>query len=149
MDWHGRAVLSWELSKTLDAGLCIRAVERAMARHGVPEILNTDHGCRFTSAAFTQALRVRGMRIAMDGPGRALDNVLVERLRRTMKYDAVYLKFYLSQVDAHTNLGRFFRFYNDHRPHSAFGDAEPLTPMEMCRRPAALSPPRVGRGLPA
>ena len=94
-----------------------------------------------TCAAFTQPLLARGIKISMDGRGRALDNVFVERLWRTVKYDEVYLKCYLSQVEAHTNLERFFRFYNDHRPHSAFGDADPKTPMQVYlgNRPLAFS----------
>ena len=139
MDWYSRAVLAWELSNTLDAGFCARAVERAIAEHGVPEIFNTDQGCQFTSSEFTQPLLARGIKISMDGRGRALDNVFVERLWRTVKYDEVYLKSYRSQVDAYTNLDTFFRFYNDRRPHSAFGDADPMTPMEVYRIPVALA----------
>ena len=139
IDWYSRAVLAWELSNTLDAGFCTRAAERAMAEHGAPEIFNTDQGCQFTSAEFTQPLLARGIRISMDGRGRALDNVFVERLWRTVKYDEVYLKSYRSLVDAHTNLETFFRFYNDHRPHSAFGDTDPMTPMEVYRVPVALA----------
>ena len=133
MDWYSRAVLAWELSNTLDASFCARAAERAIAQHGVPEIFNTDQGCQFTSAEFTQPLLARGIKLSMDGRGRALDNVFVERLWRTVKYDEVYLKSYRSQVDAYTNLETFFGFYNERRPHSAFGDAAPLTPMEVYR----------------
>jgi putative transposase len=139
IDWYSRAVLAWELSNTLDAGFCARAAERAMAEHGVPEIFNTDQGSQFTSAEFTQPLLARGIKISMDGRGRALDNVFVERLWRTVKYDEVYLKSYRSLVDAHTNLDTFFRFYNDLRPHSAFGNAVPLTPMEVYRVPLPLA----------
>jgi putative transposase len=139
MDWYSRAVLAWELSNTLDAGFCTRAVERAIAEHGVPEIFNTDQGCQFTSSEFTQPLLARGIKISMDGRGRALDNVFVERLWRTVKYDEVYLKSYRSLIDAHTNLDTFFRFYNDRRPHSAFGDTDPMTPMEVYRLPVALA----------
>jgi putative transposase len=139
MDWYSRAVLAWELSNTLDAGFCARAAERAMAEHGVPEIFNTDQGSQFTSAEFTQPLLARGIKISMDGRGRALDNVFVERLWRTVKYDEVYLKSYRSLVDAHTNLDTFFRFYNDLRPHSAFGNAAPMTPMEVYREELPLA----------
>jgi putative transposase len=134
IDWYSRAVLAWELSNTLDASFCVQAVERAIAEYGVPEIFNTDQGTQFTSSEFTQPLLSRGVRISMDGRGRALDNVFVERLWRTVKHDEVYLKSYRSQIDAYTNLKNFFLFYNDHRPHSAFGDAEPMTPMEVYRR---------------
>lgn len=129
MDWYSRAVLAWELSNTMDAGFCTRTVERAIAEYGVPEIMNTDQGSQFTSEQFTQPLLALGIKLSMDGKGRALDNVFVERLWRTVKYDEVYLKSYRSMVDAHGNLERFFRFYNHDRPHSAFpGD---VTPMEV------------------
>jgi putative transposase len=101
--------------------------------------INTDQGCQFTSSEFIQPLLARGIKISMDGRGRALDNVFVERLWRTVKYDEVYLKSYRSQVDAYTNLEAFFRFYNDRRPHSAFGDTDPMTPMEVYRVPVALA----------
>jgi putative transposase len=125
LDWYSRAVLAWQLSNTLDATFCVAAVQRAITRHGVPEIFNTDQGCQFTSAEFTQPLLARGVQLSMDGKGRALDNVFVERLWRTVKWEEVYLKSYRSQIDAHTNLDAFFRFYNERRPHSAFGDATP------------------------
>ena len=139
IDWYSRAVLAWELSNTLDAGFCVQAVARALAQHGVPEIFNTDQGSQFTSAEFTQPLLARGVKLSMDGRGRALDNVFVERLWRTVKYDEVYLKSYRSQVDAYTNLETFFRFYNERRPHSAFGDADPKTPLEIYRQSDALA----------
>lgn len=131
IDWYSRAVLSWELSNTLDASFCIQAVARAMEKYGVPEIFNTDQGCQFTSAEFIQPLLAAGVKISMDGRGRALDNVFVERLWRTVKYEEVYLKSYSSQIEAYTHLKTFFRFYNDHRPHSAFGIRSPKTPMEV------------------
>jgi len=141
IDWYTRAVLAWELSNTLDASFCVQAVQRAMAQYGLPEIFNTDQGCQFTSAEFLQPLLAAGVSISMDGRGRALDNVFIERLWRTVKYDEIYRKSYQSQIEAHTNLATFFRFYNEQRPHSAFGDAVPLTPMEVYRRdlPVALS----------
>jgi putative transposase len=134
IDWHSRAVLSWELSNTLDASFCVQAVQRAMDQYGgVPEIFNTDQGCQFTSAEFTHLLLSRGVKISLDGKGRCLDNVFVERLWRTVKYEEVYLKSYCSQIEAFTELGKFFRRYNEERPHSAFGLAEPKTPMEVYR----------------
>lgn len=141
IDWYTRAVLAWELSNTLDASFCVSAVKRAMAEYGTPEIFNTDQGCQFTSAEFLQPLLAAGVSISMDGRGRALDNVFVERLWRTVKYDEIYRKSYQSQIEAHLNLERFFRFYNEQRPHSAFGDADPKTPMQVYRRdlPAAIS----------
>jgi putative transposase len=139
IDWYSRAVLAWELSNTLDAGFCARAVQRAMAEHGAPEIFNTDQGSQFTSAEFTQPLLAAGVKLSMDGKGRALDNVFVERLWRTVKYEEVYLRSYTSQIEAETNLAAFFRFYNDRRPHSSLG--RDATPMEVYRRdlPVALS----------
>ena len=139
IDWYSRAVLAWELSNTLDAGFCVRAVQRAMAEHGTPEIFNTDQGSQFTSAEFTQPLLAAGVKLSMDGKGRALDNVFVERLWRTVKYEELYLRSYSSQIEAETNLTAFFRFYNERRPHSSLG--RDVTPMEVYRRdlPVALS----------
>lgn len=138
IDWHSRYVLAWELSNTLDASFCVRAVQRAIAIHGAPEIFNTDQGCQFTSAEFTQPLLALGVKLSMDGKGRALDNVFVERLWRTVKYEEVYLKSYVSLVDAHAQLDRYFRFYNERRPHSSLHDA---TPAETYRSvlPAAVN----------
>jgi putative transposase len=131
LDWYSRAVLVWDLSNTLDARFCVETVQRAIDQYGVPEIFNTDQGCQFTSAEFTQPLLALGVKLSMDGKGRCLDNVFVERLWRTVKWDEVYRKSYRSQIDAHANLDRFFRFYNEDRPHSAFpGD---VTPMEVYR----------------
>jgi putative transposase len=125
MDWHSRYVLAWELSNTLDASFCARAVQRAIDAHGAPEIFNSDQGCQFTSAEFTAPLLALGVKLSMDGKGRCLDNVFVERLWRTVKYEEVYLKSYVSLVDAHGQLDRFFRFYNERRPHSSLDDATP------------------------
>lgn len=125
IDWYSRAVLAWELSNTIDASFCVRAVQRAIDQYGAPEIFNTDQGSQFTSDAFTRPLLALGVQLSMDGKGRCLDNVFVERLWRTVKYEEIYLKSYHSLVDAHTNLAAYFRFYNERRPHSAFGDATP------------------------
>lgn len=125
LDWHSRCVLAWELSNTLDASFCVRAVQRALAAHGTPEIFNTDQGCQFTSAEFTQPLLALGVKLSMDGKGRCLDNVFVERLWRSVKYEEIYLKSYCSLVDAHAQLDAYFRFYNERRPHSSLGAATP------------------------
>ena len=125
IDWHSRYVLAWELPNTLDAAFCVRAVRRAIAAHGVPEIFNTDQGCQFTSAEFTQPLLELGVRLSMDGKGRCLDNVFVERLWRSLKHEEVYLKRYESVVDAHAQIGAYLAFYNERRPHSAHGHATP------------------------
>lgn len=138
LDWHTRYVLAWELSNTLDASFCVRTVQRAIAQHGAPEIFNTDQGCQFTSAEFTQPLLAAGIKLSMDGKGRCLDNVFVERLWRTVKYEEVYLKSYCSLVDAHAQLETYFRFYNERRPHTAH---EGGTPGEAYRgrAPAAIN----------
>ena len=125
IDWHSRCVLCWELSNTLDAAFCVRVLKRALAQHGVPEIFNTDQGCQFTSAEFTGVLKAHGVRISMDGKGRCLDNVFVERLWRSVKYEEVYLKAYADLVEAERGLRAYFRFYNDHRPHSAHDGQTP------------------------
>ncbi len=125
LDWHTRCVLAWELSNTLDTAFCVRAVQRAIIQHGPPETFNTDQGCQFTSAEFTQPLLAAGIKLSMDGKGRCLDNVFVERLWRTVKYEEVYLKAYVSLVNAHAQLDTYFRFYNERRPHSSLADATP------------------------
>lgn len=138
IDWYSRAVLAWELSNTLDASFCVRAVQRALAQHGTPEIFNTDQGCQFTSAAFTEPLLARGVKLSMDGKGRCLDNVFVERLWRTVKHDEIYLRSYADLTAATAHLKTFFRFYNERRPHSAHDcGSQHFTPMEIYRRELA------------
>lgn len=125
MDWYSRRVLAWRLSNSLDTAFCIEALEDALARFGQPEIFNTDQGSQFTSEAFTQVLLARGIKISMDGKGRCLDNVFVERLWRSLKYEEVYLNDYDNLVDARAGIGRYFTFYNDRRPHQALGYQTP------------------------
>lgn len=125
IDWHTRRVLSWELSNTLDASFCVQAVRRAMAEFGPPEIFNTDQGCQFTSAEFTLPLLEAKVKLSMDGKGRCLDNVFVERLWRSVKYEEVYLKSYNSLIDAHAQLATYFEFYNERRPHKAHNGQPP------------------------
>jgi putative transposase len=124
MDWYSRYVLSWEISTSMDAGFCCSALEWAL-RQGRPEIFNTDQGAQFTSEAFTSRLEAQNILISMDGRGRALDNVFVERLWRTVKYEDVYLKDYSDPPDAVRNLGPYFRFYNRQRPHQALNYQTP------------------------
>jgi putative transposase len=124
LDWFSRYVLSWELSATLETEFCLSALEWAL-RAGRPTIFNTDQGAQFTSHAFTNRLEAAGVRISMDGRGRALDNVFVERLWRTVKYEEVYLRDYGSAAEAQTSLGAYFRFYNHERPHQALGYRTP------------------------
>ena len=119
LDWYSRRVLSWRLSITLEADFCLEAVEEALARHGRPEIFNTDQGSQFTSAAFTGLLRANRIAISMDGEGAWRDNVFVERLWRSIKYEEVYLKAYDSVGEARASIGRYLRFYNSRRPHSS------------------------------
>ena len=125
IDWLTRYVLSWELSTTLDAGFCVRALERALEIAGPPEIFNTDQGSQFTGEAFLSVLRGCGAKISMDGRGRALDNVFVERLWRSVKYEEVYLNDYRTVLEAMEGLRRYFKFYNEERLHQALGYRPP------------------------
>ena len=124
MDWHSRYVVSWRLSNTLEAGFCAEALEEALG-HGQPEVFNTDQGSQFTSLEFTQVLKDCGVRISMDGKGRYQDNIFVERLWRTVKYEEVYLKAYASVLEAQRGLEDYFWFYNGLRPHQALGYRTP------------------------
>jgi len=124
IDWYSRYVLSWRLSNTLDVGFCVEALEEALNK-GRPEIFNTDHGAQFTSEAFTGLLEQHGVRISMDGKGSYNDNLFIERLWRTVKYEEVYLKAYQDGRDARVSLGEYFRFYNTDRPHQALGYRTP------------------------
>jgi putative transposase len=124
MDWYSRYVLAWRLSNTLDADFCVVALEEAL-RHGHPEIFNTDQGSQFTSEAFIGLLEQQGMRISMDGKGRYTDNLFIERLWRTVKYEEVYLKAYASGREARAEIDAYFRFYNTQRPHQALGYRTP------------------------
>jgi putative transposase len=125
VDWHTRRVLSWRLSITMEADFCIEAVEEALARYGKPQIFNTDQGSQFTSAAFTGLLQDNAIQISMDGKGSWRDNVFVERLWRSVKYEEVYLHAYDSVAQARASLGRYLNFYNSKRPHSSLGASTP------------------------
>lgn len=125
IDWYSRYVLSWRLSNTLDTDFCISAVDEAIREHGKPEIFNTDQGCQFTSQAFTGLLESKGILISMDGRGRALDNVYVERLWRSVKYEEVYLNDYRDGHEAHKQLGQYFKFFNYERPHQSLNYRTP------------------------
>ncbi len=125
MDWYSRRVLAWRLSNTLESSFCVEALEEALSRYPAPEIFNTDQGAQFTAAAFTGVLRAHGIRISMDGKGRCLDNVFVERLWRSLKYEEVYLHAYADAREARTAIGGYFTFYNEHRPHQALGYQTP------------------------
>jgi len=125
MDWHSRRVLSWRVSNTLDTAFCVEALEEALERFGTPEIFNTDQGCQFTAEAFTGVLKRHGVAISMDGKGRWVDNVFVERLWRSVKYEDVYLRAYETPAELRTGLSRYFEFYNTRRRHSALDQRTP------------------------
>ena len=120
MDWFSRRVLSWRLSITMETDFCVEALTEAMERYGQPEIFNTDQGVQFTSAAFVDELAGRGVRISKDGKGRYLDNIFIERLWRSLKYEEVYIRAYGSVAEARRSLGQWLAFYNDVRPHQSF-----------------------------
>jgi putative transposase len=125
MDWHSRRVLSWRVSNTLDSAFCIEALEEAIETHGPPEIFNTDQGCQFTSDDFIRKLKDHDIRISMDGKGRWVDNVFIERLWRSVKYEEVYLRAYDSLAHARRSLGKYFDFYNTERRHQALDRRTP------------------------
>ena len=125
MDWATRKVLAWRLSNTMDAGFCVAALEEALARFGKPEIFNTDQGSQFTSQAFTSMLRDAEVRISMDGRGRWMDNVFIERLWRSVKYECVYLHAYETGSEARAGIGNWMDHYNSRRPHSSLGGRTP------------------------
>jgi putative transposase len=125
IDWFTRKVLSWRVSITMETAFCVEALEEALVKHGAPAIFNTDQGSQFTSEAFTGVLKERGILISMDGKGAWRDNVFVERLWRSVKYEEVYLKAYASVAEARENLGRYFTFYNTRRPHQALDGMTP------------------------
>jgi putative transposase len=124
MDWYSRYVLAWRLSNTLEAGFCVEALEEALSK-GKPEIMNTDQGAQFTGLAFTGLLEQRGIRVSMDGKGSYNDNLFIERLWRTVKYEEVYLKAYQDGREARASLGEYFRFYDEDRPHQGLAYRTP------------------------
>jgi putative transposase len=127
IDWYSRKVLSWRLSNTLDAGFCIEGLEQALSLFGKPEIFNTDQGVQFTSDGFIQVLKEAGIEISMDGRGRALDNIFVERLWRSVKYEDIYLKDYANVSELLLGLREYFAFYNGERLHQSLGYETPDT----------------------
>ena len=135
LDWFSRRVLSWRLSITMEAAFCVETLEDALARHGKPDIFNTDQGSQFTGAAFTGVLIKNGIAISMDGKGAWRDNVFVERLWRSVKYEEVYLRAYDSVSEARASIGRYLDFYNGRRPHSSL---DGTTPDQAYFTPAAL-----------
>jgi putative transposase len=142
MDWHSRAVLAWRLSNTLHADFCVAALEEALARFGRPEIFNTDQGSQFTGEDFTGVLKRHEVTISMDGKGRCMDNIFIERLWRSLKYEEVYLHAYASVAAAKAGIGGWLRFYNEERLHQSHGYRTPRRVYEaqcrwICGRSAA------------
>jgi putative transposase len=125
IDWYSRKVLAWRVSNTLDSSFCVECLEAALHKYGTPDIFNTDQGCQFTSEAFTRVLIEQGVSISMDGRGRALDNIFVERLWRSLKYEDIYLKNYGSIPELMLGLTEYFRFYNTERMHQSLGNGTP------------------------
>lgn len=133
MDWYSRYIISWELSMTMDASFVLRCLNRSLET-GTPEIFNSDQGSQYTSNAFTDRLQSAGVRISMDGKGRAFDNIMVERLWRTVKYEEVYLNEYNDYFEAYENLERYIHFYNHERRHSSLNRQTPGTTYKRDRR---------------
>ena len=125
MDWASRKVLAWRLSNTMEAEFCVTALKEALTRFGKPEIFNTDQGSQFSSNDFTDVLRDAKVKISMDGRGRWMDNVFIERLWRSLKYECVYLNAFETGSELRAGLGRWINYYNGHRPHSRFGGRTP------------------------
>ena len=138
MDWYSRKVLSWRVSNSLDASFCVDALEEAIYRFGVPDIFNTDQGCQFTSDDFTGILKARGIDISMDGKGTWRDNVFVERLWRSVKYEEVYLNAYESLPEARQSLEKYFRYYNQNRKHQTLKAKPDQVYYESIRLPEAV-----------
>ena len=125
IDWYSRKVLSWRLSNSMDAVFCVDCLEEALKHHGKPEIFNSDQGVQFTSTAFTDVLKREDIEISMDGRGRALDNIFVERLWRNVKHEDIYLKGYSDLIELTMGLTEYFGFYNGERPHQSLGYLTP------------------------
>ena len=125
IDWYSRRVLSWRLSNSMDASFCVDCLEDALRTCGRPEIFNSDQGVQFTSTSFTDVLKREGVSISMDGRGRALDNIFVERLWRSVKYEDIYLKGYAGMGELRIGVGNYFNFYNVERPHQALDNQTP------------------------
>jgi putative transposase len=134
MDWASRRVLAWKLSNTMDTDVCLEALDEAMARFGKPDIFNTDQGSQFTSPRFTGRLLDAGVKVSMDGKGRWMDNVFIERLWRSVKYECIYLHAYETGSEARAGIGRWVDHYNIRRPHSSLGGRTPAEVHDGCRR---------------
>ncbi len=135
MNWFSRRVLSWKVSTTMDTEFCVNSLKRTLRLHDKPDIFNTDQGSQYTSETFTKTLHDQGIQISMDGKGRWADNVFVERLWRTVKYEEVYIREYESVADLTASLRRYFYWYNHERTHSSLAN---LTPVEVHQNPSSL-----------
>jgi len=135
MDWYSRYILSWEISVTMDDSFCVSALERALRRYGTPGVFNTDQGSQYTGSAFTGVLKDHEVKISMDGKGRAMDNIMIERLWRTVKYQDIYLKDYASVQELIAGLREYFDYYNNERSHQSLNDQ---TPAEVYRGVVSL-----------
>lgn len=144
IDWYSRKVLAWRVSNSMDASFCVDCLEEALTAYGKPEIFNSDQGSQFTATAFTGVLLREGVKISMDGRGRALDNIFVERLWRTVKYEDVYLKGYETMGQLWAGLTEFFAHYNSDRPHQSLGYLSPDTVYFAARGGGACIPDRFG-----
>ncbi len=136
MDWHSRKIIAWELSNTLDTGFCLNTLNRALKTSGTPEIFNTDQGCQFTSEEWRETLEKAGIVISMDGRGRWIDNVMIERFWRSIKYEDIYLKSYENGLELEKGIQEYITRYNHHRPHESLADA---TPEEIYRKEVDLA----------
>jgi len=133
IDWHSRYILSWKLSNTLSAGFCVEALEEAVQKYGRPDILNTDQGSQFSSDIFTGSVSQNGIRLSMDGKGRATDNIAIERFWRSIKYENIYLYGYDSSIDLYRGIKDYIRFYNDERKHQGLEEQTPAV-VYFCQR---------------
>lgn len=136
-DWYSRKVLSWRISNTLDSSFCVAALEEAIYKYGRPEIFNTDQGVQYTSYSFIEVLQKNQIQISMDGKGRYMDNIFIERLWRSLKYECVYLQEYESSTEARECIGSWFKFYNETRPHSTFDGLTPDEVYSRCKKEIA------------
>jgi putative transposase len=149
IDWYARKVLSWRISNTMEAQFCVDCLEEALSTHASPEIFNSDQGAQFTSEAFTGVLQREGIAISMDGRGRALDNIFVERLWRSVKYEDVYLYGYATMGELLIGLTKYFTFYNEERPHQSLGNRTPKTVYESAVGGGAMIVDRFGKAADA
>jgi len=139
MDWATRKVLAWRLSNTMEVGFCIEALKEALAKYGPPEIFNTDQGSQFTSYEFTQVLKDAEIQISMDGRGRWIDNRMIERLWRSLKYECVYLRAFETGTEAKKEIGKWLAYYNTERPHSTHGILTPSEAYDRKTQPTKLA----------